>query len=142
MLDRMMKGTSVEANAAFIRQAYEAGLSVRCSMFRGFPGETAEDMAKTADFLQAHARYLDRVRFVDFKLGQGTPIHDAVNNRSEVAAQIRTEYVDGRRARVAFFNPEGRDRAYRKAKARALDAVFQINRRHLRETARQFDGIM
>lgn len=142
MLDRMAKGTSVEANAAFIRDAHAAGLSIRCSMFRGFPGETAEDMAATADFLEAHAPYLDRIRFVDFKLGQGTPIHQAVLARSEVAARITAEHMDARRARVTFFNPEGRDRAYRRAKARALETVFQINRRHLRETARQFDGIM
>lgn len=142
MLDRMQKGSDIAQNAAFIRNAHAAGLSVRCSMFRGFPGETAEDMAATADFLEAHAPYLDRVRFVDFKLGQGTPILQAVLDRSELAARITAEHVDARRARVSFFNPEGRDRAYRRAKARALETVFQINRRHLRETARQFDGIM
>lgn len=142
LLDRMEKGTSVETNSAFIRHAYEAGLSVRCSMFQGFPGETAADMEATAAFLEGHAKYLDRVRFVGFKLSQGTPIHDAVTRRTEVAARVEAEYIDARRARVKFLNPDGRDRPYRRAKARVLEAVYQINRRHLRESARQFDGLM
>lgn len=142
MLDLMDKGTSVEGNAEFIRNAYQAGLSVRCSMFKGFPGETARDMEATADFLVAHARYLDRVRFVDFKLGQGTPIYDAVVEKNAVAGRLVAKQVDTRRARVPFYNPENRDKAYRRAKSRVLALVHEINKRHLRESARQFDGFM
>lgn len=142
LLDRMEKGTSVERNSEFIRNAYDAGLSIRSSMFRGFPGETAADMAATADFLEEHAPYMDRIRFVDFSLCEGTPIHDAVVARSDVAGRVQADYADSRRARIRFSTPEGRDRAYRREKARALSIVHQINRRHLRETARQFDGLM
>ena len=74
----MQKGSTVEANGAFIRHAHEAGLSIRTTMFKGYPGETAEDMAATADFLEAHAPYLDRVRFNEFSLLQDTPIFDAM----------------------------------------------------------------
>ena len=47
MLDLMKKGSSVEANAEFIHNSYEVGLSVRCTMFKGFPGETVDDILST-----------------------------------------------------------------------------------------------
>ena len=142
LLDLMQKGCDVERNSEFIRHAHEAGLSVRCSMFRGFPGETAEDMQKTADFLEAHARYLDRVRFIDFKVPEGTPIARALAEKNELAGRLETQRKDARRARVDYFNPEGRDRAYRRAKSRALATIYAINRHPLRPSARQFDGLM
>ena len=75
LLDAMDKGASVEANSEFIRYAHEAGLSVRCTMFKGYPGETAEDLELTADFLARHAAYLDRIRYNDFSIHEGTPIY-------------------------------------------------------------------
>jgi len=142
LLDSMDKGTSVEMNSEFIRNAYQAGLSVRASMFRGFPGETVEDMRQTADFLEKHEKYMDRIRFVEFKLSPGTPIYDEVVNRSDLAKAVNMGRVDNRRSRVNFWSTQGQGRAYRKEKYRALASVYRINQRHLRETARQFDGVM
>lgn len=141
LLDLMQKGTSVEANSEFIRNAFEAGLSIRCTMFKGYPGETAEDMAETAEFLREHAPYLDRVRFNEFSLMENTPIYDAMMSQtSNRAFEVRRSVH--RRALADYFNWEGRDRAYRRAKAQALGAVFEINRRPVRTSARQFDGLM
>lgn len=146
LLDAMRKGSSVARNAAFIRDAHAAGLSIRCTMFKGFPGETASDMQATADFLDEHAPYLDRVRFNEFTLAQGTPIWQAVTQRATLPAaerpNLQATYLDSRRARASYRPVEARTAAYRKAKARALDLVFQINRQKLRETAQQFDGLM
>lgn len=141
LLDQMRKGTSVEANSEFIRNAFEAGLSIRCTMFKGYPGETADDMAQTAEFLEQHTPYLDRVRFNEFSLMENTPIYNAItaqtNGRSfEIRRQVH------RRALADYFNRDGRDRSYRRAKARALNAVYEINRRPVRTSARQFDGLM
>jgi anaerobic magnesium-protoporphyrin IX monomethyl ester cyclase len=47
-----------------------------------------------------------------------------------------------RRARAEYRNRETDGRDYRKAKARALRAVYEINRRAIRPSARQFDGLM
>ena len=138
MLDLMRKGSDVERNSRFIRDAYDAGLSIRCSMFRGFPGETAEDMEATADFLTEHAQYLDRIRFSDFKLSTGTPIHAALLEKGAVAEELSAD--DARKARRRYRDPH--DRAYRKKVSEVLDIVHQINRRHLRNSARQFDGVM
>ncbi|WP_162918519.1 B12-binding domain-containing radical SAM protein [Taklimakanibacter deserti] len=141
LLDLMRKGTSVEANSEFIRNAFEAGLSIRCTMFKGYPGEAAEDMARTAEFLERHTPFLDRVRFNEFSLMENTPIYDAM-----IAQAGSPSFAIGRRnhrrALADYFNREGRERAYRRAKARALKAVFEINRRPVRTSARQFDGLM
>ncbi len=56
LLDAMRKGCTVERNSQFLHDAHAAGLSVRCTMFKGYPGEPADDMAATADFLDKHAR--------------------------------------------------------------------------------------
>jgi anaerobic magnesium-protoporphyrin IX monomethyl ester cyclase len=142
LLDLMRKGSSVERNSAFIRTAHEAGLSIRCTMFKGFPGETAEDMAATARFLEAHAPWLDRVRFNDFSLQHETPIYHEVMRATASSRTLVLRGIDARQARVHHRNPVGATRAYRRAKARALAAVHAINRRPLRNEARQFDGLM
>lgn len=135
LLDAMDKGSTVEGNAVFIRNAHEAGLSVRCTMFRGYPGEDAEDMARTAAFLEAHEPYLDRVRFNEFTIYEGTPVHAAQGGGERPLA--------GFAPRTGRAWGEGRgDRAYRRALNRALGAVYRINRKKVRRTARAFDGLM
>lgn len=140
LLDAMQKGCLVARNSQFIRDAHGAGLSIRCTMFKGFPGETAADMNATADFLEAHIPYLDRVRFNNFTLHTGTPIWRAM--REVANAPLEVTALQNRRARASYRHREQRDRDYRRAKARALDAVYEINRRPLRNAARQFDGLM
>ncbi|MBL4929994.1 B12-binding domain-containing radical SAM protein [Fuscibacter oryzae] len=142
LLDAMRKGSSVERNSTFIRDAHDAGLSIRCTMFKGFPGETAEDMQATVRFLEEHALFLDRVRFNDFTIHTGTPIWRALSEKADGASTLDIVRLDNRRARVLYRTREPRDAAYRRAKARALDLVYQINRREIRDAARQFDGLM
>lgn len=142
LLDRMRKGSSVDGNSAFIRHAHEAGLSVRCTMFKGFPGETAEDMEATARFLEDHLPFIERVRFNDFSLQEGTPIFDMVAAGGGRLDGIEATRARPRIARLEYRAPEQGDPAYRRAKARALAAVHRINRRPLRPSARQFDGLM
>lgn len=142
LLDAMHKGASVERNATFIRDAHAAGLSIRCTMFKGFPGETAADMIATAQFLEDHADYLDRVRFNEFTVHTGTPIWAAVTGKANQEHGLTVTQQDHRRARVLYRNTEAQTAEYRRAKARALDVVYQINRRPLRDAARQFDGLM
>ena len=141
MLDTMDKGTTVEANAAFIRQAYEAGLSVRCTAFKGYPGETPEDLLETARFLEEHGKYIDRVRFNDFSIIEETEIYNdllAMPDRFPMQVTRR----DDRNARALYRNPEAYGRPYRKAKARVARAVYAINRKPVRRAAAAFDGLM
>ncbi|WP_252257612.1 B12-binding domain-containing radical SAM protein [Erythrobacter aurantius] len=139
ILDAANKGCTVEANRQFIRDAHQAGLSVRATMFKGFPGETAEDMEETANFLEENAAYLDRVRFNDFSLLPDTPIWNDVRNSRTPLDIIR---LDTQRGRAIYRNRDARSKDYRRAKRRALNAVYAINKRPLRDAARQFDGLM
>jgi len=142
LLDAMKKGSNVERNSQFIRHAYEAGLSVRCTMFKGFPGETAEDMRQTADFLAKHEPYLDRVRFNEFSLLEETPIYNEMFAQQKGAEALTHLTKEHRLAKASYRNPFTEDSEYRKEKSRALKSVFKINKRPVRSAARQFDGLM
>jgi radical SAM superfamily enzyme YgiQ (UPF0313 family) len=141
LLDVMQKGSTVEGNSQFIRDAHGVGLSVRCTMFAGYPGETDHDMAATADFLEAHEGFLDRVRFNAFSLLDDTPIFKAMADQSGAAILTHLR-SDPQRARMNYRNPRTHTKAYRTQKERALAAVFRINKRPVRSSARQFDGLM
>jgi anaerobic magnesium-protoporphyrin IX monomethyl ester cyclase len=142
LLDRMDKGTSVARNSEFIRDAFEAGLSIRCSMFKGYPGETAGDMEHTAIFLENHANYLDRIRFSDFSLLADTPIYKIINgNKAEITGFKVTKNLKAK-ARSNYTQNRPDHPAYSKALKKVLHIVHDINRRPIRSAARQFDGVM
>lgn len=142
LLDAMDKGCTIERNSEFLHHAYEAGLSVRCTMFKGYPGETAEDLEATADFLEKHFGLIDRIQYTGFTIMTGTPIYDQLNHRPDDFADIRGLRHEHRYARTRYWQTTGEGRAYRRAKARVLRAVFAVNRRQIRSTAREFDGLM
>ncbi|MCP4905173.1 MAG: radical SAM protein, partial [bacterium] len=142
LLDAMDKGCSVERNGQFIREATEAGLSVRCTMFKGFPGETANDLIATAVFLESHVDFIDRIRFNDFSLLEDTKIMKQVRDEPETIPGLKVIYDDPRRCKTRYVNADSQGRAYRQAKKRVLDVIYKINRREVRRTARAFDGLM
>ena len=142
LLDAMDKGCSVERNAQFIRDASEVGLSVRCTMFKGFPGETFKDLEKTAEFLENHSEYIDRIRFNDFSILEDTKIMKQIREEPETIPGLRILKDDPKRCKTRYVNVDSRSRAYRKAKNRVLNIVHEINRREVRRTARAFDGLM
>jgi anaerobic magnesium-protoporphyrin IX monomethyl ester cyclase len=52
ILNAMKKGTTVEQNETAIKWAKEAGLSVSLSVIIGYPGETANTLEQTLDFVR------------------------------------------------------------------------------------------
>ena len=52
ILNAMKKGTTVERNEKAIRWAKEVGLSVSVSVIIGYPGETADTLKQTMDFIR------------------------------------------------------------------------------------------
>ena len=142
LLDAMNKGCTTTRNSKFLKDAHAAGLSVRCTMFKGYPGETAEDMEATADFLDRHAHLIDRIRFNDFSLTPDTAIWNEMQARGQAPSELFVERIDYRRGKTTYSNRGLRSKAYRKAKSRALRTVYEITRQPLRDSARQFDGLM
>ena len=142
LLDAMCKGSRVEDNSRFIHDAHSAGLSVRCTMFRGFPGECAKDLELTASFLEAHAHLIDRVRFNKFSLIAGTPLYQAIQENPLALPGLVLDRLDPRNA-VAAVKPDSPiGSGYHQALARVLRQVHAINRREIRAEARVFDGLM
>lgn len=141
LLETMDKGCTVERNSEFLHHAHEAGLSVRCTMFKGYPGETVDDLEKTAEFIEQHAGLIDRIQFTDFTIMTGTPISAEISAapRELGLRHVRHEH---RYARTRYWSVPAESRAYRRAKARVLRAVYAVNRRQIRSTAREFDGLM
>jgi anaerobic magnesium-protoporphyrin IX monomethyl ester cyclase len=142
LLDEMDKGSNVERNSQFLKDGHAAGLSLRCTMFKGYPSETADDLLLTADFLEKHERYLDRVHFNDFSLMQDTLIYneltaDPARFPGFVVEGLETEHLGAR-----YHSSKGAETSYRNANSRILDVVNAINSRPLREEARFLDGLM
>lgn len=142
LLDLMDKGCKVELNEEFIRNAYEAGISVRCTMFRGFPGETTEDLVLTAEFLERNSTFIDRIRANDLSIIEGTPLHKDVRDEPTRFPELKILQFDHRQSWARYVNVAHAGADYRRALSRVLDAVYAINRREVRRTARAFDGLM
>ena len=142
LLDAMDKGCDVGRNEEFLRHAHEVGLSNRCTMFKGFPGECAEDLELTAQFLERNRSFIDRIRYNEFSILNGTPIDMTLRDEPTRHPNIQFLKVDHKNARVRYLNTDVGRPSYRKAKARVLRAVYEINRRPIRSSARHFDGLM
>ncbi|MGB5598033.1 MAG: radical SAM protein [Thiothrix litoralis] len=139
---RMAKGTRVERNAQFIQDAHRAGLSVRCSMILGYPGETVEDLQATRDFLAQYQQQLDRIRPARFKAIPGTRFETLYHKRPNRFQGIAVQSWDHRLARAEYRNTANTSAAYRKVKREVLAIIHAINSQPLRDDARQFDGLM
>ena len=142
LVRRMAKGTRVERNAQFIQDAHRAGLSVRCSMMMGYPGETVDDLRATRDFLHTHQQQLDRIRPARFKAIPGTRFATLYQKRPNRFHGIEVQVWDHRLARAEYSNSTTTARDYRKVKREVLAIIHAINRQPLRDAARQFDGLM
>lgn len=142
LLDSMVKGCDIGANEEFLRNAHGAGLSVRCTMIQGYPGETAEDLDVSASFLRRNRHFIDRLRLSKFSVPEGTPIYYELRDRPELNPEARVARLEPRDGRLRCTNHSFSGRAYRNAKARLLREVHEINRREVAPAARMFDGMM
>ncbi len=142
MLDAMDKGTKVETNAAFLQHAHEAGISVRCTMIQGYPGEDAGDLEQTADFLEKNSPALDRVRMNRFNALVGTRFSKDYEKDPAQYPGLSDLQWEYRHARSQYRYLPAEKETYRRAMRRVLRAVHAINRKPLKETAREFDGVM
>lgn len=142
LLDQMRKGSTVEGNSRFIHDAHQAGLSIRCTMFRGFPGETAQDLDLTARFLSDHANLIDRVRFNDLSIHEGTPMYENLSADRTHYPDIKALRQDRVNSRWHYKATKTPSKEYRKALQRTLKIVYTINSRPIRSAARAFDGLM
>lgn len=139
---RMGKGTTTEKNSQFVEDAYNAGISLRASMMLGYPGETADDIWQSVDFLEKHLQHFDRIRLSRFKAIPGTRFDKLYTKRPTRFSGIKNFHWDYRYARAGYEYTDASDHQYRKAKRRLLQLIHEINSEPLRDDAVQFDGLM
>jgi radical SAM superfamily enzyme YgiQ (UPF0313 family) len=142
LLNAMRKGAHVEQYAQFVNDAHEAGLSVRCTAFHGFPGETAEDLERTHDFLATHGKCIDRIRFNTFSIMAGTPMMADLKSSSPRFHQIDNVLANHAKAQASYRHRALASPAYRRAKRKLLAVVHEINRKPLRAGTEALDGLM
>lgn len=142
LLDSMKKGTKVTEAGDFLKHAYEAGISVRTSMMQGFPGETAEDLKLTVDFIDEHEQYLDRIRLSRFKPLPDTPFDRIYQKQPERFPYMKHFKWDYKLARGLYQYLPPRDKQYRANKNQLLEQVYKINCKTLRNDAQEFNGMM
>jgi anaerobic magnesium-protoporphyrin IX monomethyl ester cyclase len=142
LLDSMDKGTQIERNTDFLRAASDAGISVRCTVMQGYPGETPEDLRITAEYLRINSQWLDRVRVNRFNALVGTRFTTEYERDPAKFPGMVNLTWDYRYARSTYDYLPSTTRAYRSGMRDLLSAVHAINRHPLKEVARAFDGVM
>jgi hypothetical protein len=142
MSDLMKKGTHLDGISAFLRSASSAGISCRCTMILGYPGETAEDVDASADYLASHTREIERVSLNRLQVVSGTTLHQSLKRGPQKFKGFSIVQEKGAMAQVEHRNDIIGTRSHRKAVMRLLKEVHRINARELSPAAREFEGVM
>lgn len=142
VLDLMHKGTNIEETTRVLRDAARFGISVRVTMVVGYPGEEADDVNASADFLERHDADIERVSLSRFTWMTGTAIDSLIRRHPERFPAFALLESNHREALVEHHNRTTEARPYRRALSRLLAAVHRINRKPLSPSARAFEGVM
>lgn len=138
----MRKGTRVSDISRFLHQASDAGISCRCTMILGHPGETAEDVILSAEFLERHVAVIERVALNRLQVIAGTRLHDLMQRTPPRFKGVQILAEDATAAQIDHRYHEVERREHRKAVMRLLAAVHTINVKPLAHRAREFEGVM
>jgi hypothetical protein len=142
VLDNMVKGTDLTETSRFLHNASKAGLSVRATIISGYPGEEAADLHETTAFLEKHERCLERISLNRLEIKSGTQLAKQVQRKPHKFPTIVIDRANHRQANVSHYYTPTRDRAYCRAMSCLFEVVHRINRKPLREAARDFEGVM
>jgi anaerobic magnesium-protoporphyrin IX monomethyl ester cyclase len=142
LLKSMAKGTNPERTRQFVRDAAQAGISVRLTTIIGYPGERAEDIDETAGFLMENQDSIERVMINRFSLMLGTDAERRSIERPATLPGLRRESLDPANAVVRHSNTACSTREHRRAVYRLMSTVHRINRKPLTSRAQEFEGVM
>ncbi len=140
--DLMRKGTAIDRTVRYLEAASAAGISCRCTMILGYPGEKAEDVAASAAFLREHAAHIGRISLNRFSIMTGTVFHRTLQKDPAHYPGLTQLQSNDAVAHVGHYYSEVSRRDYRKAMMGLLDAVHAINTRDLGSRAQDFEGAM
>ena len=142
LAERMKKGTQLAQLSTFFHNATQAGISVRTTMIIGHPGETADDVEASADFLAQHSHVIERVSLNRLSLVMGTVLHRELQRKPGSFQGVAIVREDARLAQAEHHNAVMQSAPHRRAVMRLLSEVHRINRRPLLPQAREFEGVM
>ena len=142
VLNLMGKGTNLARTSRFINDAHAAGISLRTTIVVGYPGETADDLAKTAEFLRKHAFGIERVMVNRLTVMPGTRFHERLTRDPGAYPQIKTQKLDIKNAIVPHHNRATMVPAYMASLWAVLSASNAINRKQLNDAAAVFEGVL
>jgi radical SAM superfamily enzyme YgiQ (UPF0313 family) len=142
VLDEMRKGTELSTTRRFLDDAASAGLSVRLTMIVGYPGERADDVAASAAFVEENAEKIDRILLNRFALMTGTRVHRNFEREQDAFPDLESVRSNHRMALLDHSFARAREPGYRRQVMRLIGAVHRVNRRPIREAAREFEGVM
>ena len=140
--DLMKKGTRLEGISAFLQKAASVGISCRCTMILGYPGETADDVLASAKFLSEHTREIERVSLNRLQVITGTTLHRSLKRAPQKFKGFSIVREHDAMAQMDHENHTIATASHRKAVMRLLSEVHRINRRPLSAGAREFEGVM
>lgn len=136
LLNHMKKGVRLSKIKQFIQDVYEAGISLRGTMFLGYPYETEEDLRLTSEFLQEYGKYFDRIRINRFGIFESAPIFQRV--KKDFGEMSMTFYNNC----YSIDQHVGRSRIYSFYKKEIIKQVHLINSKPILKEASDLEGIM
>lgn len=142
ILDKMNKGTQKNNVSSFLKSATQAGISVRTTMILGYPGETADDVLETCDFVTEHQDSIERISLNRFQIMTGTIVDKAIRTNPEEYQDLGELNHDHRMAQTQHQFGHEKGKAYKKAVFKLLEAVHAVNKKDLMPSARAFEGVM
>ncbi len=136
VLNSMRKGLDVKEVPGIIKDMKKAGLKVNCFFMVGYPGETMEDISKTAALIRKCKPHI--VAITIFQPMPGTPIYDDLVAKKEIPEGYLPELF----GKTSYVTPELKGfnfsrfilthifyNAYLCTPARVLKLVFNIARK-------------
>lgn len=136
LLDHMRKGTRIEKIERFLNDVHDAGISLRATMFVGYPYETEEDLKLTYEFLKKNEHCFDRISLSKFQLFEMAPIYDLVKEEFEDKDVVNPKYNHRINMKVK------RGAKYGHYKHKVLRQINIINSKPILKESIQYDGIM
>lgn len=137
LLDHMRKGTKIEKIERFLNDVHDAAISLRATMFVGYPYEDEEDLRLTYEFLKRHKHCFDRINLSKFQLFEMAPLYKQVMDD-----MAQTKETIGMKFNHNIFTLTPRGQKYTEYKHKVLKQVNEINSKPLMREAILYDGVM
>lgn len=142
IINSMARGTNPDALSKFVRNAWEAGISVRMTSIIGYPGETSDDVDATTAFLDKHFKYIDRIVVNRLSISPLTPLANSLQRNPAKFPKIHLKDLDLETGLLNHDNETFVDKGHQVAVTKLLKSAHRINRKPLRGASLTFEGVM